>query len=165
MRLIAAALVALLVISGCAGVAWLWLQRPQPLIGYYNVTSSDGKAEVQYKLGNPRDVEGPAETSGDYKGSRPVYRVDADPDKNKNAVPKGQDFRSFDAWDFENPNDKDGYIVVEFTKAGRVYGVGCYSLNQASNACNPVLGIHIGDTEDSIIARLGKADAETRRAV
>jgi hypothetical protein len=149
------------VIALCAVGAAVWfLLPPAPQTGYYGLNFADGKAEVQYKMGTPPRVEGPTATDGLYKGFAPIFDVNGDPATDKSALPAGTEFRAYDVWSYANPADKDGYISVSFRKNGLVSSIKCFSKNQMAGACNPVLGVHTGDTEQSVKHRLGSPSNE-----
>jgi hypothetical protein len=132
----------LLTVLAASGISYhFWLSRPVPQTSYYGLLlDKDGKPEVNYKLGDPDFVEDDTDL-GSARGILIVKANVGDP----NALPTGRDFKSFDKWGYKTPD-----LWVEFRKsAGTIAEVRC------SSACKPLLGINIGDTEESVTNRLG----------
>jgi hypothetical protein len=83
---------ALVLIAGAGGAYW-YLHRPVQQTSYYGVALSDGKSEVQYKLGVPPYVYGQRGT---------IYHVDG-ATTDIPALPDGRRFSDFDAWSYTPP--------------------------------------------------------------
>src|SRR3954452_652314 len=122
-----------------------WLTRPVPQTSYYGILlDKDGKAEVNYKLGDPDFVE--SDTEGGAGRALTVKAKAGDP----NALPEGRDFKSYNVWGYKP------HLWVTFRKStGTVGEVQCYSPNVVVSDCKPLLGINIDDSEESVTNRLG----------
>jgi hypothetical protein len=162
------AFAALLVLLAGAGGAYWYLHRPVQQTSYYGVALSDGKSEVQYKLSVPPRVVAKPEMNPNDEWSRfpSVYDVDGDPATDKSALPRGQNFSSFDTWSYAVPSDPGGHLDVAFDpETKKVREVACYSSTVQPGSCNSAAGINIGDSEDRVRSALGQPSSENLSGV
>jgi hypothetical protein len=151
----------LVLIAGASGAYYWYLHRPVQQTSYYGVSLSDGKSEVQYKLGVPTYVYGPPETGTEFNGAQRVYRVDGDPTTDKSALPRGQNFFSFDDWSYAAISSTGGRLEVWFeAKTKKVREIACYAHKVEPGSRNSVAGVDIGDTEDHVKSALGVPSSE-----
>jgi len=152
---IGTACTALAAVAALAGQSY-WFTIPGPVSTYYGVLlDRDTKAEIEHKLGVPDQVYSEPQVSGAFKGWEHVYEPNAK-EGNRGALPRGRRFASYNAWGYRLEG-KDARLEVRFNKAspGNVSRVECVSLNTMAGACQPLLGIHVGDDEAEIVRRLG----------
>jgi hypothetical protein len=164
------------IFSACAAVALLgaaayegrdtmavfWRDRPVQQTAYYGVDISDGKSEVEYKLGVPPNVVGPVdESQSGWRRAAPVYDVSADPSKDTNAMPHGRDFVSFDEWSYSVPSDPGGHLSIMFDpETKKVREIGCFSSSVTRGSCNGAAGVNVGDNEADVKSNLGAPMSE-----
>ena len=154
-RIALAAASAVAALGAVAGAYCYWRTVPTPQATYYGVElGRDTKAEINYKLGNPDHVVGQRETSGEWKGFARVFTVNAKPD-DKNALPLGKDFEAYDEWEYAQGEDGSGLSVSFSNSSGKVNEVRCYSMGTVPGACEALMGIQIGDSEEGVRRRLG----------
>lgn len=143
-----------------------WRDRPVQQTAYYGVDLSDGKSEVEYKLGVPPNVVGPVdESQSGWRRGPPVYDVSAN-SANINALPRGRDFQSFDEWSYSVPSDAGGHLSVTFDpETKKVREIGCFTSSVTRGACNGAAGVNVGDSEANVKNTLGQPTSENLSGV
>jgi hypothetical protein len=139
----------LMALAASAGVIWFYVGRPIAQTNYYGLLlDKDRKDDVNYKLGDPDLVDSDDVSSFHLGAVQPLIANRHAGDQN--AYPKGTDFRNYDRWGY--PSN----LWISFRKpAGSIFEVQCFSPNVIIGACKPLLGINIGDTEESVKKWLG----------
>lgn len=152
---------AVLVLLAVAGGAYWYLGRPLQQTSYYGIALSDGKSEVQYKLGVPPHAVGPPGTGSGWRAAPLVYDVDGDPATDKSALPRGQNFSDFDEWSYTAPSGTGGRLDVSFDpETKKVWEIACFSSTVERGSCNSAAGVNIGDTEGDVKSALGQPSLE-----
>jgi hypothetical protein len=139
---------AIVAITGTiAGALYIWNQLPLALARqteYAGLRLGISQDEVIYIKGVPQTVNGELETEGPLKGSRPTIE--------KDKLEKGKQVRDYDDWAYNGDYSR---INVTFNmKKTAVTAIQCYSSDKLSR-CPPILGIRDGDSEKTVIDRLG----------
>jgi hypothetical protein len=120
----------------------------EPPTDYKSISIGNKKSEVEYKLGIPTAVLKEPEANDPYYPDLIVYKVGGD-ELGANSLPKGDDFTKYLYWVYPGP------VTVQFDKGGSVQSVDCTSLSIVKDACPPLLGMRIGDTEEHLSDVLG----------
>lgn len=120
---------------------------------YADVTVNTTRGDVLYRLGYPPIVLGDLEGGGNP--FRSVYYTDQRRDP-RNAMPAETEPNDYNSWSYEARNSYSPDVTVEFDGEGRVTEVACIQLESTRGYCAALFGVRVGDTEEAMIARLGR---------
>jgi hypothetical protein len=143
----ALALVAIIALTGAViGGLYLWNHLPPVTrqTEYAGLRLGIGPDEVIYIKGFPPTVLGEVKTEGDWIGSEPVI------DTSK--LEKGKNVQDYREWQYEGYNSRVD-ITFNLEKTAVVV-IQCYS-NDRLSRCPPILGISDGDSEKTVVDKLG----------
>ena len=132
-----------------------------PLLKYESISIGDTKAEVKYALGVPKYVLGPTENDKKFGDYQRLFEVSGE---GTNALKVGDSFENYQAWVFSKPGAGDPSVTVNFDNAGKATSISCLSI-EITGSCAKVFGIGIGDSEDDVMVKLGKADYQKYNGV
>lgn len=136
------------------GYKW-YLSRPTAQNTYYNLTLNDSIEEVIYRKGPPefvyldRAAPPPDGSNGPVYATKPTGAGD-------NPLPAGKTIRDYRGWGFPAGDGPAMNRIMFFEKLNKLSDIECIDPSFSSYSCAPVLGIHIGDSEESVISKLGK---------
>ena len=128
-----------------------------PQTAYQGIELSDGKEEVQYKLGAPEMVQEPEDPNSEWHDFWRVYTVAAPNSDTANALPHGRHFSSFDSWSYNLPS---GDVTIRFDpETHKVIRVTCFT----STSCSAIGAISIGAGELAVKRAWGAPTSEDLR--
>jgi hypothetical protein len=136
-----------------------YMDLSRKLSNYGGVSLGENQGDVLYALGSPPMVLGPLEWKEEWNGySQRVY--DTTSSDTKDAIPASKRIEDFDYWGYHSGS---GQVTVQFDpKTKAVKSIECYSSEEdiEHSDCPMLAGLHIGDTEEMMRAKLG---APTKR--
>lgn len=125
-------------------VVWgQWRSFSEGVVAYSGVRLGSPAREIAYRLGYPSSVR--ARSAKDF--------VAVDQGRPNNGLPPGTKLEDYSDWLFTQPSGSE--LVIYFgEKPAKVQAIVCYA-EAGGNVCPPLLGVHVGTSEDGMIRRLG----------
>lgn len=153
-KLLLPAVSAVVMLGIVGGIYVGWKNQVKPQTIYHGIVlGSDGKRDVQYKLGEPTVVYSETKTtSGPFEGfheALTLVKTDG-----FDQIPSGRNFVTYNQWGYEDNNNSNGGFPIQISFAnGTVSSVSCNG--KKSGDCPALLGINIGDDETHVQSLLG----------
>ena len=130
-------------------------------LGYSGITFEDTREGIQDRFGSPDFVLAPAVTSEPQTSRSSDARSWLRFYYPRNETPPNRRLEDYTEWGF-NASDNRAELTVEFEPQGsRVKRITCAAVNTGiGKRCPSLFRIRIGDTEASILWKMGKPDSQ-----
>jgi hypothetical protein len=130
-------------------------------LSYSGITFGDTREAILDRFGSPDFVLAPAATSEPQTSRSSDARSWVRFYYARSEIPPNKKVEDYNEWGF-NASDDRAELTIEFEpQAGRVNRITCAAINTGvGKHCSSLFGIRIGDTEPSILRKLGKPDSQ-----
>jgi hypothetical protein len=120
---------------------------------FNEISFSDSRAEVLYRLGQPTYVLGPIENWGSWQTVYYLHGPKGDP----NTMPSDTQLDDYNEWFYQDPNSQYKFtnsqdtFNVTFNTKGLIESITFYSNTTNNSSWGPIAGICNGDPEEKVL--------------